>query len=391
MRARTKLALQLLVAVGLCASGVRFRAIDLGAHHYELGWLSWPATLLWVLGVTNALNLIDGLDGLATSIAAVACAALAVEGWSIGDPGIALLGACVLGALMAFLAFNLPPAHIFLGDCGSLSLGVFLAGIAVVGSMESPSWVSIAIPLLALSIPILDSMYCIVRRLIEGRSPFSPDLGHIHHHLSHQWSSPAKAFLGIAAMTALITALGVSMLWLDEWPRVMVFAAGGLIAAGFFVVTGHVRPLARARELARFWWSLGQRRTERKIFETLELEIGRAETLEEWWRVIRQAGERLGFESIAIRMEGRALGAERLQWRREPVDAEPPMTMRLQRSFHANGSAASVLEAELRVHGCVLSAGRRFAFFGRLLDKHRSLPPAGAKKRAQPLAGKWTT
>jgi UDP-GlcNAc:undecaprenyl-phosphate GlcNAc-1-phosphate transferase len=169
----------------------------------------WIATLLWIVGVTNALNLIDGLDGLATGVGAIICATLTVILWQAHQPFGVLLGVALLGGLLGFLPFNFPPARIFLGDTGSLFIGYTLALIALEGYRQV-TVLTFVVPLLALAVPILDTGLSIVRRARTGRSPFRPDRLHIHHRLLARRGTPRAAVLQFYFLTACFSLIAVS-------------------------------------------------------------------------------------------------------------------------------------------------------------------------------------
>jgi UDP-GlcNAc:undecaprenyl-phosphate GlcNAc-1-phosphate transferase len=178
-----------------------------------LGPLSLPLTLLWFVGLSNALNLIDGLDGLAAGIGLFAVsaslmAALVNDRWEI-----ALLSAALGGALLGFLRYNLTPASVFLGDCGSLFLGFVLAALAVRGSMKSSTAIAVFAPLLALAIPILDTTLAMVRRVGRGRGIFEADTEHIHHRMVRRGLTPRRAVFvlyGVGALFGVLSLLTVA-------------------------------------------------------------------------------------------------------------------------------------------------------------------------------------
>src|SRR5690606_35243767 len=149
----------------------------------DLGWLSLPVTLIWIVGVTNAFNLIDGLDGLATGIALVALSTTAVAAQMLGNTEVVIVCLALTGALIGFLRYNFNPARIFLGDSGSLFIGFLLAVLSVHGSMKSATAVLVLVPLSALALPLLDTFLAIGRRWLRGVPLSSADSRHIHHRL----------------------------------------------------------------------------------------------------------------------------------------------------------------------------------------------------------------
>ncbi|HHW30897.1 MAG TPA: undecaprenyl/decaprenyl-phosphate alpha-N-acetylglucosaminyl 1-phosphate transferase [Clostridiaceae bacterium] len=150
-------------------------------------YISYPLTILWIVGITNAINLIDGLDGLAAGVSSISSLSLffvSVLGVSL-EPGhnISILTAALAGATLGFLPFNFNPAKIFMGETGSAFLGFTLGVISIQGMLKSYATISIVIPLLVLGLPIFDTALAIIRRLINGKPVMTADRGHLHHKL----------------------------------------------------------------------------------------------------------------------------------------------------------------------------------------------------------------
>ncbi|MCK5271336.1 MAG: undecaprenyl/decaprenyl-phosphate alpha-N-acetylglucosaminyl 1-phosphate transferase, partial [Sedimentisphaerales bacterium] len=179
VRARYKLIAQLIAAVAMCIIGVRIDSVSVeGLFSIQLGWLAWPITILWIAGVTNAVNFIDGLDGLAGGIAAIVCGVIAAFSIYTGQTVMAVLMLALLGSLTGFLLFNFNPAKVFMGDCGSLFLGFIIGSASVMCASKSATIVGLALPFLALGVPLFDMVFSMLRRILERRSMFSPDRGH---------------------------------------------------------------------------------------------------------------------------------------------------------------------------------------------------------------------
>lgn len=198
IRARYKLLFQVSVATGVAVFGINFHTIILPfVGGITLApWLGIVLTVTWLVGVSNSFNLIDGLDGLAGGVALFALGSLFVVSVLFGHIDAAIMTVVLAGATIGFLRFNFPPATIFLGDSGSLFAGFILAGLGLVAAQKSPGEISIAIPIVALGLPILDTALTIVRRFLRLQPIFSPDRGHIHHRLLGRGHSPRNvAFL----------------------------------------------------------------------------------------------------------------------------------------------------------------------------------------------------
>ncbi|MBK8191159.1 MAG: undecaprenyl/decaprenyl-phosphate alpha-N-acetylglucosaminyl 1-phosphate transferase [Vampirovibrionales bacterium] len=178
-----KFAGQIAAACAAFYLGVQIQTIDLpGNVVLLLHAFSLPVTVLWLVGIANAMNFIDGVDGLAGGVATISAVTMAVAAGFTHQPIAAVMAALLAGATLGFLVYNFFPARIFMGDSGSLFCGFVLASIAVTGVMKTPVVVVVA-PVAILAVPILDVAYSTLRRVFKGRNPFIADAGHIHHKL----------------------------------------------------------------------------------------------------------------------------------------------------------------------------------------------------------------
>ncbi len=195
------------------------------------GWLSWITTFLWILGITNAINLIDGLDGLAAGVGVIIGTTLAVICWQAGMVLGVVLGVALVGALLGFLPFNFAPARIFLGDSGALFIGYVLALLALEGYRQM-TVLTFVVPLLALAVPILDTLLSILRRLWLRAPVFSADRLHMHHRLlASAGGSHRSAVLQFYWVTAAFCLLAVSFTRLRG-----VIAAACLVAVALLTL-----------------------------------------------------------------------------------------------------------------------------------------------------------
>lgn len=175
--------------------------------------ISLPLTLLWIVGITNAINLIDGLDGLAAGVVFCAAATNLIVAAIGGHALVAVLMAALMGAVLGFLVFNFNPASIFMGDSGSYFSGFVLATASLAGSQKASTAVALLVPVLALGLPIFDTLFSVVRRALERRPLFSPDRGHIHHRLLDLGLTHRRAVLllyfssGLLAVSALLLSI----------------------------------------------------------------------------------------------------------------------------------------------------------------------------------------
>lgn len=145
------------------------------------GWFAIPITIIWIVAITNAINLIDGLDGLAAGVSSIATLTISIIAFSLGHPLTVLLGIMLLGSTLGFLVFNFHPAKIFMGDTGSLFLGYMISLLSVMGLTKSAAIFSLIIPIIVLAVPIMDTLFAIIRRLVQKKPLSSPDKFHLHH------------------------------------------------------------------------------------------------------------------------------------------------------------------------------------------------------------------
>ncbi len=194
------------IIIGL---GCKIERISLPfAMDLELGILSVPITYLWLIGVSNAVNLLDGLDGLAGGVSFIAAAVFAVLAWQNGNWAFLIVSVSLMGGILGFLKFNYHPASIFMGDTGSLFLGLILAALGMRGFETAPGRVGLLLPMLILAIPIGDTSVAFFRRLNKGKHPFKPDKDHLHHRLIYLGLSHRQAvyLIYMAALGFGITA-----------------------------------------------------------------------------------------------------------------------------------------------------------------------------------------
>ncbi|MEM6342595.1 MAG: MraY family glycosyltransferase [Bacteroidota bacterium] len=236
MKALKKLVIQLLLALIVAVAGLRITSLNGFIGIYELPIVvQYVLTILFIVGLTNAYNLIDGIDGLAGGIASIAGLTFALLFFHIGDYGFAICSLAMVGALLGFLKYNFSPAKIFMGDTGSLSVGVLLSILAVrlLGqaylfeqSLFHADWIPVWI-FAVLAVPMLDITQVMIKRIMEKRSPFSPDRGHVHHMLQRIGYNHAQASITLYA----VSLQNVCMTWL--------FSQAGLNSnLGFVLILG---------------------------------------------------------------------------------------------------------------------------------------------------------
>ena len=186
--AKLKFVIQIAAALIPALNGVSIQALSnpnifSPNAYWVLNWLSVPITVLWIVGITNAVNLIDGLDGLANGVSAISAATVLVIALITSDAQVAVVMAALVGACVGFLPYNLNPAKMFMGDTGATFLGFILSTMSIQGLFKFYAVISFAVPFLILGLPIFDTAFAMIRRMAHGQSPMHADRSHIHHRL----------------------------------------------------------------------------------------------------------------------------------------------------------------------------------------------------------------
>ena len=205
----------------------------------HLGILAVPVTIIWIVGITNAVNLIDGLDGLAVGVSSIAAITMLAVALLTGNMPIAITMAALAGACIGFMPYNLNPAKIFMGDTGSTFLGYMLATVSIMGLFKFYAVISFAVPFLILGLPIFDTANAIIRRVAAGRSPMSPDRGHVHHKLIDMGFNQKQA---VAILYAISATLGLTAVELTSSGEVkaivLLLAVLAAILVGACIIYG---------------------------------------------------------------------------------------------------------------------------------------------------------
>jgi len=196
-------------------------------------FIAYPLTVLWIVGITNAINFIDGLDGLAAGVSSIAYLSLLFISIIAGEVQTALIIAILAGSTLGFLPYNFNPAKIFMGDTGATFLGFTLGVISLQGMMKAYTTIAIAIPLLVLGLPLFDTTFAILRRLLQGKSIMAADRGHLHHKLIDMGFSQKQS---VVTMYTVSGALGLAAIVLAD--KGALSAVVLIIAVSVFVIAG---------------------------------------------------------------------------------------------------------------------------------------------------------
>ncbi|MBD1823271.1 undecaprenyl/decaprenyl-phosphate alpha-N-acetylglucosaminyl 1-phosphate transferase [Cyanobacteria bacterium FACHB-DQ100] len=210
---KTRLILQVVVAGLAWESGVQidFLTNPIAGLVSLPEWASLPITVIWLVGMANAINWIDGLDGLAAGVSGIAAFVMFWTCLFMQQPQAALFAAALAGATFGFLRYNFNPAQIFMGDGGAYFIGFMLAGVGVIGLVKSVTTVAVLLPYVILAVPILDMSAVILDRIRRGKSPFVADKRHLHHRLLKAGLSQRLAVLFIYSLTLWAGSLAMAV------------------------------------------------------------------------------------------------------------------------------------------------------------------------------------
>jgi UDP-GlcNAc:undecaprenyl-phosphate GlcNAc-1-phosphate transferase len=292
-----KLAGQTAAAALACWAGLRIEGI---ADHMLPAIWGMALTVVWLVGCTNAFNLIDGSDGVATGVGLFAALTTGIAALLHGDIGLMMATAPLAGALCGFLWFNFNPASIFLGDCGSLWVGFMLGSYAVIWSQKSATLLGMTAPVIALSIPLLDTGLAIARRFLGHQPIFRPDHGHIHHRLLERGLTPRRVALLIYGASGLAACLSLLQSAVRDGAEgiVIVLFCG---SAWFGIQYLGYREFAIAARLVHHGFrSIVHCQL---LLDGYEKSLGAARSPEECWQVILTAARELGFSSVVFRLD----------------------------------------------------------------------------------------
>jgi UDP-GlcNAc:undecaprenyl-phosphate GlcNAc-1-phosphate transferase len=343
---KIKLLVQLVVAVAAVALGFRVQAVTLPM----LDSVGLPpivgaaVSLLWIVGVTNAINLTDGLDGLAAGISFLAAAVNAFVAIWLGNHYMAVMMILLAGSLAGFLRWNFHPARVFLGDTGSLALGMYLSLASLHSAQKAHTVVMILVPLFALGYPIFDTLLAIGRRTLRGQPLMAGDRDHIHHRLLRRGGKPSWVAVQIYALSIVLCILCLAAVTSHHF--VLGVGVCGAVLMGLFGarVLGYLEWGGWATK----WTGRHETRVLHAAAHLARLKIERAETMREIAQAIGVLGSEIGACELAMQ-----IGDASAKW----ID-------------ESNGKPSSVQAAELKIGD--LMTMRVVMLDGKTLDEERS-------------------
>jgi UDP-GlcNAc:undecaprenyl-phosphate GlcNAc-1-phosphate transferase len=305
MRPRWKLVGQVISVVPLLCAGLWMRKLGFCGLTLDVGYWGIPLTVIWFVGCINAVNLLDGMDGLAATIGLCTALAIAAIGFVTGGDATVVLAVALVGALAGFLVYNAPPATIYLGDAGSMVIGLLLAMLTLQAGVDSGGRSSLTIMAVLMTVPIADTTLAVIRRKLNRQGISCSDRGHIHHRLLDRGFQPAQV-LRLMFSICLLTGTIATVSRIVGWDAVAWIASGAL---GVLLV--------RSRLVGHYEWALGRRLLgERLYVESFELptplQLG-GMTFDAAWNALVRVGDAASVRRLRLSVEGQ--GAARLcEW-----------------------------------------------------------------------------
>jgi UDP-GlcNAc:undecaprenyl-phosphate GlcNAc-1-phosphate transferase len=303
LRPWQKFAVQIAASLMVVSAGVHMGGSYLFVGHPILARV---ATVVWLLVCTNAVNLIDGLDGLAAGIALLATMTTLIASLMSGNLELTMATAPLAGALIGFLVFNSNPASIFLGDSGSLVLGFLLGCFSLLWSAKSATLLGMAAPLMALSVPLIDTSLAIVRRFLRGQPIFLPDRSHVHHRLLALGLTHRSAVLFLYSAGLIASILSLSLLWAHDHGEALILLA--FISVALVGIEKLSYPELNAARKILFRGGLRREINAQLEVQDLRDGLRAARTAEDCWAAVQRHSSEFGFEIVRMRLGGRMFG-----------------------------------------------------------------------------------
>ena len=281
------------IGVLIFLGGINIPLVSVFGFELELGWLSIPITALWFLAAINAINLLDGMDGMLGIIGSIILISLSIMSFSVGHSIDGYIAMAMAGGLIGFLRFNLPPASVYLGDCGSMLVGLVIAALAIHATLKGPA-VAVMAPTALLVLPFLDTAAAIVRRKLTGRGIAAADRGHLHHMLQKRGLATPRALVlvGILCSIASLGALGSMYFHRDYLAVLSAFIIMFVLVAGGFFGTAELRLI---RERLR-----GILREARGGGIEMEVRLQGSADWSDVWKQLTETAEEYRFLSVTL-------------------------------------------------------------------------------------------
>jgi UDP-GlcNAc:undecaprenyl-phosphate GlcNAc-1-phosphate transferase len=356
-------------SIVVSCSGVRIESFNIqNQFALNLGWMSWPVTVLWITGITVAINFIDGLDGLAAGIGAITAAIVAILAYNIDSLVILTIMIALLGGISGFLIFNFHPAKIFMGDCGSMFLGFILACCAVFCVSRSQSFVCLAAPSLALAVPVIDAFFTLIRRYLARRRILASDYGHIHHKMLDMGLRHRHIVIIMYAITVMAGGLGLFMMLTSDLAAIAIFACLIVLIILVFRIIG----IGRLGNIISRWKANnevnGKIDKNTDVFENAQIRLHKASNFIQWWEMLTEAAEKFGFSEMVLTLQDEE-SREKQIWQDTKAGAGRKLFCSGFSFSNRHLSKELSFTVELGLDECVEIVSHKLTLFCRLIDE----------------------
>ncbi|MFY9252164.1 MAG: MraY family glycosyltransferase [Fuerstiella sp.] len=320
VRGRQKLAAQILAGIIMLPSGITVREVSILGFHMSFGDLAPIVTLLCIVGAINALNLIDGVDGLASTTGIVLSLSIAGVTYIYGGrPDGLMISLILAGGLSGFLIYNFPPARMFLGDSGSMLIGLVLGAVALKCSIKQYTAATLLLPTAIWAIPLFDVAMAIVRRKLTGRSIYETDRGHLHHCLQRRGLSGAKLLLITASLCALT---GMGAIVASALKNDLIAVIGAATALSLLILTrsfGHTEMRLLSNRLKRLTASMMHRSAPMQtVLHDEETQLRGDHNWQQLWETLTDFAERFKMDRVELIVNLPLIGEEyHASWKRK--------------------------------------------------------------------------
>ena len=316
LKAKIKLVLQIAAASICYMGGMQITAITFPIiHHLNVEFVSYPVTIFWFLLIINSVNLIDGLDGLAAGVSLLVCFILTLAGGIENELATASALACLGGAILGFLKYNFNPATIFMGDSGSYFIGYMIAALSLFGSIKSHTAATLFITILALGVPLADTIVATIRRYMLGKKIFSPDKEHFHHQLLKLGFSHKNAVLILYFSTFILCMVAILTIFLNDQKSaivLLIIALSLVIGVRKLGYLDHVDFDNFVRWSSDIQDGLGLTHGRRK-FLSYQLAIHEAQDMDEFKLRIEKALKMIDIDYLKLELGGRGCNFKKFE------------------------------------------------------------------------------
>jgi UDP-GlcNAc:undecaprenyl-phosphate/decaprenyl-phosphate GlcNAc-1-phosphate transferase len=336
---RFKLSLQICAVLPIVIFGYSIQRIVAFGYPIQLGWLGIPLTIAWLVGCINALNLLDGMDGLASMVGLLTAAMMGIVATNMGNDYVTIIAVVLAGSLAGFLVHNLPPASIFLGDSGSMVIGLIVGVLGIQGAMKTSATLAITVPAVIMSLPIFDTVLAVVRRKLSGRRIDSADHEHIHHRLLDRGLTQWQALCILCALCLATGAAATAATILRSDALAWIIVAALLVLMVRLRLFGN-QELALVKQAIARWLMMGMRgkpAAEPKAQTPAAADLASVPFDEAWGMLVKQARmsqvSRLG---LTLSCDGEYL--HRCGWRDPALTPSEPCRWSIAMTLcHRNG------------------------------------------------------